>query len=147
MLARPGHRRPATSLTRESQFAPFWDWRTSVILRRLPDDSTWPLSASTEAGYVVPYSISHGGAWKAFKEALVRAGLNPEGYALHSGRVGSHVAMVEADLSLHDREHQGRLAPGSKMPHRYGMTAANKKLTERTSAVLTLEPRQETDGR
>jgi len=86
-----------------------------AYLKKLPGDDTWLLLPNTEAGYLVPYSISHGGAWKAFRKLSSGPTSTPKD---ERGRVGLRTAMVEADLPLQDRGHQGRLAPGSKMPHR-----------------------------
>jgi len=108
-------------------------------LHLLPDDPESPLLPSFPKGRNSGLPVSYAGARKAFREALSRSGICPDGFGLHSGRVGGNVAMQEAELSLEVRNRKARFAAGSAVAEHYARLAPRKSEAAKTSAVLSLD--------
>jgi len=106
-----------------------------AYLKKLPGDDTWLLLPNTEAGYLVPYSISHGGAWKAFR----KLSSGPTSTRRMSAGEWACAPPWWRRICLYRTA--GIKADSLRVRRcRIVLTSANKKLAKRTSAVFTLEP-------
>ena len=80
-------------------------------------------------GFKIYHSVpaSYASCRLAFLGVLAKVGVNPEGYGLHSGKVGGVVALREAGLSWRSLADYVGWAPRSAMPERYAKGACKRK--------------------
>ena len=69
---------------------------------------------------------TYGSCREPFKEALRRLGVNPEGYGLHSGKVGGVIALRDGGATWRSLSNFVGWSPNSVMPERYAKGACKR---------------------